>query len=198
MVTDAFSYLDLCKAEIDLMIAELSSQKVNLSAITKASIVLMTYNMIEGSYSILMQDFFDYLRSNTGVVMSNSSLKNQILKYHLNSIDKDLKKFDDFCSHFPFEIPSYEKFKKKIQLYSGNLDAKEIRKVSKTFNVSYVGAVNDKLLVYVKNTRNKLAHGELKYSEACRDKTDREIKECVDASYTYMKRVFSGFVHKYS
>ena len=62
----------------------------------------------------------------------------------------------------------------------------------------YVGIANDKLLLYVKNTRNKLAHGELRYSEACRDKTDREIKECVDASYSYMKRVFNGFVQKYS
>ncbi|WP_303921820.1 MAE_28990/MAE_18760 family HEPN-like nuclease [Treponema berlinense] len=198
MVTDAFSYLDLCKTEIDSMIAGLAFQKVNLSAITKACIVLMTYNMIEGSYSVLMQDFFDYLRSNIGIVLSNSALKNQILKYHLNSINKDLKKFDNFCSHLPFEIPSYEKFKKQIQLYSGNLDAKEIRNVSNAFDVSYVGIANDKLLLYVKNTRNKLTHGELRYSEACRDKTDREIKECVDASYSYMKRVFNGFVQKYS
>lgn len=197
MITDAFSYLNLCKAEIDSVLAELAFQKISLSAITKSCVILMTYNMIEGSYSVLMQDFFDYLCSNRNIVMGNSGIKKQILKYHMNNIDNNLRRFDDFCSNLPFEIPSYEKFKKQIQLYSGNLDAKEIRDVSKTFDVTYVGSANDKLLLYIKNIRNKLAHGEVKYSEACRDKSDKEIKDCVDAAYTYMKRVFNGFVQKY-
>jgi len=115
----------------------------------------------------------------------------------MNNINNDISRFVDFYSNLPFEIPSYENFKKQIQLYSGNLDAKEIRDVSKKFDVNYVGASNDKLLLYIKNIRNKLAHGEVKYSEACRDKTDKEIKDCVDAAYSYMKRVFNGFTQRY-
>ena len=53
------------------------------------------------------------------------------------------------------------------------------------------------ILLYIKEIRNKLAHGESKYSEACRDKTFNEIAEYVDVAYYYMLELIESFEKTY-
>ena len=106
------------------------------------------------------------------------------------------KEFSKLLSHLPVVVPSFSEFKNCVQLYSGNLDVQEIRRVSKNFYVTYVGLVSDKFLFYVKNIRNKLAYGKVKYSEDCWDKIYNEIKEYVNAAYSYMKCFFYGVIQK--
>lgn len=96
-------------------------------------------------------------------------------------------------------IPEYNECKKHIEFYSGNLDAKKIRKVANKFGVvKIIEEETDTKLVFVKNTRNDLAHGKSSYGEATRDKTSKEIKEIKNAAVNLLYRVIKAFEKVYA
>ena len=198
MTTRALNSLQSRKHDIDLIANNLNRLCVDESIITKASIILMAYNMIEGVFFILLQDFFDHVQTDFSVLDSSEKLKDLILRYHLKIINNDYDRFKIFHNKKNMEIPDFPKFKDTVVLFSGNLDAKKIRDISKRFDVTYPGHSGDESLLYIKNIRNKLAHGELGYAVACRDKTDAEIVKCVNNAFNYMNRVVNAFVQKYS
>ncbi|HGF7196367.1 TPA: MAE_28990/MAE_18760 family HEPN-like nuclease, partial [Vibrio cholerae] len=64
-------------------------------------------------------------------------------------------------SYFDIE---YKAMSESYKLYSGNLDARVIRKVMKKYGIEISDTYGSKL-VNVKNGRNKLAHGEESFEE---------------------------------
>ncbi|WP_296028669.1 MAE_28990/MAE_18760 family HEPN-like nuclease [uncultured Treponema sp.] len=204
MLIESRQVLDSRKKDIDNTTSLISKMKVENACIEKASIVLMIYNMIEGVITVILGEFFSFLIDNNICIDEQSvELKNTILQYYLIDMQKKSNKeslilLSNFRSAKKIQIPQYVEFSKKINLYSGNLDAAEIRSLSKKFNVVYSGSQTDKNLLYIKNIRNKLAHGELKYSEACRDKTEEEIKSYSEIAYSYLLRVIKAFENKYN
>ena len=194
MLNDSEITLQLRKYELDIVISNLDALEVERAAIEKSSIILMIYNMIEEVFSVLLQEIFDYLSSKSiNIEKKSPHLLIPIVDYHLKIIKNDSKKLIEFRKSRTIVVPSFLEYKKYISFFSGNLDARKIRLISEKFGVTYDGKPTDEKLVFIKTIRNKLAHGELKYSEACRDKTSSEIREYIDIAYEYMTIVINAF-----
>lgn len=204
MLIESKQVLESRKKDIDKTILLLDTIKVENACIVKSSIVLMIYNMIEGVITVMFGEFFSYfIDNNINIDNYSTQLRNMIVLYYLTDIQKKSKKegislLSDFRNKPNIEVPFFKDYLKKVSLYSGNLDAEEIRNLAKKFDVVYNGAKGDKNLLYVKNIRNKLAHGEINYSEACRDKSKEEIKSYGDDAYGCLLRVINAFENKYN
>ncbi|MGX2985013.1 MAE_28990/MAE_18760 family HEPN-like nuclease [Helicobacter sp. 23-1048] len=115
---------------------------------------------------------------------------------NVNNIQNNFNKLQTF-HHNIEHIPSFSDYISNFKLFSGNLDEKEIRKHTEKFGAKFNGVNSDKLLTLVKEKRNKLAHGEAKYSIECRDMLDTDIKKIQRAVFGYMKRVIQAFEKVY-
>lgn len=196
---DARKVLSKRYEDLNIMMPLLDSLRVNETAIIKASIVMMIYNMVEGVFTALLQEVFDFLRGTSLDFESISmELKNTFLEYHSKRIGTDINKLDEFHKKRAIEVPEFCDFVKYIKLYSGNLDAREMRDISKKkFGVNVGYNKNDKDLLSVKNYRNKLAHGEKRYLDACNHSTKSEIESYKEHSYAFMNRVITAFEKVY-
>lgn len=184
--------------DLKVMMSLLDSLHVNESAIIKASIIMMIYNMIEGTFTALLQEVFDFLRETSLNFESISmELKNTLLTYHSKRIGTDIVKLDDFRKKGAIEIPEFCDFVKYIKLYSGNFDAKKMRDISMKFGINVDGDKKYESLLFVKNYRNKLAHGETRFLDACRDKTKSEIELYKEEAYGFMNKVIVAFEKVY-
>lgn len=182
--------------ELDIMISNLSNLKVGVeySAIGKSSIVMMIYNMIEGVFSTLLQEVFDYAIQNChNIEQYPKNFLIIIANYHIKLINGDAKKLLKF-ENKNITIPQYSEYKRHIEFYSGNLDAKKIREIANKFGVvKIIEKKSDAQLVFIKKIRNHLAHGSVSYEEATRDRTDVEVKEIKNATVDYLDRVIQAF-----
>lgn len=66
------------------------------------------------------------------------------------------------------KFPKFEDYEKKNKIISGNIDAKLINKILKSYGFSALDNPMKIHLLKVKNLRNKLAHGELTFKEVGR------------------------------
>lgn len=219
-------------SDIKIMISELPKMKVDCSAILKSSILVMTYNMMEGVFYTILQESFDKVTQCENInncsddfllivtdyyfgiiendlrqlVKHNEKQKSkqpklEFIKYkqsidnHKNivSLRNNLEKLQIFNKNNIKYIPEFSEYINNIKLFSGNLDENEIRKIAKRFGVSFEGKSSDFYLELVKEKRNKLAHGEAKYSMECRDMSDTDIKKAQKAVFNYMIRVIKAF-----
>ena len=200
MLDETKRVLDSKKRDLDIAMSVLSIiNKVDIVAIEKSSIIMMTYNMIEGVCSILFHNLFDFLKDGSKDIKDlPKQLALTIADYHLKATVKDSKSLMEFREIEKITIPLFPEYVKQINLFSGNLDSKKIKEIAGRFGVSFnVNKKYKNTLLYIKNTRNKLAHGELRYSEACRDKTDEEIADYIDTAYRYMLKLIDSFEKVY-
>jgi hypothetical protein len=172
--------------EINHLLELCNGLSVDRIVIIKSSIILLLYNTVEGSFSAILEMLFDYINDNElHVSKLNKNLQHIIYRYHIAVIGKNIKLFEDTYKKPNLTGIEFKTIDNKLNLFSGNLDAKKIREVSalvgigipETFNKKDIGT---KLLI-VKNLRNKLAHGEYSFSNACRDFTLNEVNDiCAD------------------
>ncbi len=184
--------------DLNIIMSLLDSLPVDKAAIIKSSIIMMIYNMVEGTFTALLQEVFDFLvETHSDVESISDELKKTFLKYHSKCIGNDINKLDEFRKKGLIEIPEFCDYVKHIKLYSGNLDAKEIRNVSKNFGVNIGCDKKYASLLFVKNYRNSLAHGETRYLDACRDRSKNEIELYKEEAYSFMNKVIIAFEKVY-
>ena len=176
------------------IINEIINARVEKSRLKKSTTVLMLYNIIEGVLSSVLRELFDYIHDNK-IEFDNlpEKLKHLILKYRIQKIGSDLKEMMAFYVDKDLTKVSYSEISNHLKLYSGNLDARKIREVSKLMGV-YIGEIEgQENLLKIKCIRNRLAHGEVGFGEACRDISDKEISEWVSIVYSYMKSIIESY-----
>lgn len=185
--------------DVEIMIQMLdhkSNQKMESQLLLKSSILLMAYNIVEGTMSNLLVELFDKIcEKKVPIDQLPPAFQNLVYKYHLKRIgnkEKELKKLYESDKEKICEI-SYLELSKYLKLFSGNLDAKEIREISKKFGVVIVQRGQDSLLLTVKNTRNSLAHGEVTFKNASQDITVKKLKEIVEAVHMYMNYIVDEY-----
>ncbi len=115
----------------------------------------------------------------------NNNLRKTIFKYYKkilnkNDIDNDYESIEMFYflmnSKDKIDL-TYKKMVETYQLFSGNLDAKEIRRI---FTNKYGFKFNDNelmepVLLKIKNGRNNLAHGDQSFEEYGRNLAIQDI-----------------------
>lgn len=159
--------------DIDVMIGILcKEEKVNPQLLIKSSIILMIYNAVEGTFSNLLSDFFDFIvKKEIPLSKLPQRLQENILKYYINEINNNPTKLYNFHTLNEVELCriSYLDFCKYSNLFSGNLDSRQIRGVSQKLGVDLPNDLSSDSLLTVKKIRNELAHGEIKFSTASQD-----------------------------
>lgn len=158
-----------------------NNAKVKEQVILKSSLMIMLYNAVEGVFSNLLTEVFDRItENNISIKQLPISLKNIIYTYHIKRIDtNNIKYLEEFRDYTEFDICSisYLELNKFLKLYSGNLDSQSIRDTSKKLSITLPDEMNEPYLLKVKDIRNKLAHGEIIFSNAAQDITLPEMKK---------------------
>lgn len=152
---------------------------IKLGLTLKSGLVLLLYNLVEATVSKCLDSIHETI-SGEGINYFEMSdeLQKLWLKYHydifsetgLNN-DKNvvqLKTMIEILSANKIISISRDESKKLSEsLYSGNLDAREIRKIAKKYGVTFEKECAE--VRFVEQMRNKLAHGEVSFEEGCRD-----------------------------
>lgn len=176
--------------DIDTMFSILNTTtKVDKITILKSSLILMHYNAIEGIFSNLLKEYFDLIAQNKLQIHDlPGKLQGTIFSYHLKKIGQNTKKLQKFylCDKKELCCLSYLEINNYLNLFSGNLDSKLIKAISKELGVDLPNKFDEPLLQKIKNYRNQLAHGESKFSNACQELTTNEIEKINKTVKAYM------------
>lgn len=179
--------------DIQTMLSTLDENtSVCCQVVLKSSLMLMLYNVVEGTFSNLLTELFDTIvRKKISIENLPGKLQNTIYTYYLKKIGSDIKKLKEFngCDKIQLCNISYLDINKYLKLFSGNLDSKSIRKVSEKLGINLPEGIDEPELLSVKNVRNRLAHGESRFSNACQDMTLKEIKSLCTKVKVYLENV---------
>lgn len=162
--------------------------------INKSVVILMLYNAIEGTLSNILENTFDYICDNDIEFRAlNTKIQTLLLKYRIRKIGTNTKELFDFYNDDKLSNVSYLQISNYLKLYSGNLDARKIKELSKELGVTVSKVAGEEKLLIVKAVRNKLAHGEVGFSEACKDISDKEIIKIVEAVQRFMQNLINEY-----
>ena len=183
--------------DIQVMIDIIEKNKrVDFQLVLKSSLILMLYNALEGTMSNLLTELFDNITSKK-ISIENlpENLQETIYKFHLKKIGDQVEKLRTFNNYNGIEIcnVSYLEINKYLKLFSGNLDSRSIKKLSLKLGVALSDKVDEPALLKVKNIRNKLAHGETKFSNTCQDITLDESKDLCNKVKKYLVNVIDQY-----
>lgn len=138
----------------------------DIHRILKANTFLLLYNLSESCITNAIEEIYTTLHyERVSYDTLNEGVKKEIIKFLKNNISHS-----DFASevnHIAYDIINQCFDKEKV--FSGNVDAKEVRKIARKYGFSTVVMpvdlngqlthVNSDHLLKVKNQRNDLAHG---------------------------------------
>ena len=163
----------------------------DLQKTLKANGFLLTYNLVESTMKnaleaiimhLLMQSVgFDDLSSKVKVVVlkNTKNCNPQTLEPLLSNIGQDIIRHT---------------FRKE-ELFSGNLDAKEIRETMQTYGIAKRHSVNGDCLLTIKNQRNALAHGTVSFTECGKDYDIADLIKFKDEAKAYLQATLSDIEH---
>ena len=84
----------------------------------------------------------------------------------------------------------YENFIKFYPMISGNLDAREIRKILQKYGLKFLNECPK--LKLVKDYRNKLAHGEMSFEEVGRYLSFEELQVMLKETFSFMDAMINS------
>jgi len=155
---------------------------IGISTVQKSSCILMLYNFIESLTTILIAKIHnEIIDKNIIFFKLNYDIRNTIIMYYSNVVEKNNVKnsaphiqdvFLLLSNNKKMKI-TYEDLSKFYSLYSGNLDAREIKKVFEHYGIKILTA--EPGLKTIREGRNKLAHGEHTFEEYGRTLTIQQL-----------------------
>lgn len=154
-----------------------SNTKIN-TPVLRATVILSLYNIVEATITQILTRLHNEINtSKINYNNLNKNLKDLALVYFYKHKAKksNIHESLDVLHHTVdllrgkgFFSIDYEEMTESYQLYSGNLDAKAIRKVMGKYGISISETYGSKLQS-IKNGRNALAHGNKSFEEFGRD-----------------------------
>lgn len=196
---DIFAFLNDRERELKAMISLCKSSKVTEAVLIKSSIVLLAYNTVEGCYAKLNKEIFSFIAENhISIRRLNVELQNVYYRYYKNIIN-DIEDLKSFYENRDITSVTYDEICDKVTLFSGNLDARSIREFSKKqIGINNISTKYGQKIVTIKNLRNKLAHGEITFQDAVKDKTLKEIEEMCDDCIKFLEIVIKSYEDFYT
>ncbi len=169
------------------------TQKINdnLLKTMKATGFLLLYNLIESTMTNAIETIFDELKNNN---VSFDNLKNEIKKIIIDNVkNKDKDELLESIENISFDIISAS-FNKN-RLFSGNVDARKIKKISEMYGFS--SQTNSKTrdgidLLTVKTNRNDLAHGFKSFQEVGRQYFEDDLLEIEKRVSLYLREILKN------
>lgn len=182
------------KEEVELflnMIDEMTNAQgyVSKIAILKSAYIVMLYNMIESTMSLIFERVHEKISTqNYGdlapkikAIWVDYFFKKHPEKHFQIHLDKTIEK--------TLEFPLLPAFSNRIKLFSGNLDGKKLDELLQKYGIGTLSTSDREQLLIIKEKRNKIAHGELMFKEACRNMTTRELQALRNASFSALESV---------
>lgn len=165
----------------------------------KANIIMMLYNAVESTVSQCLEKVHDRINANNLKYEELSDdIKKLIAVYYGHSIDQAnnvdnameyVLRFSDFINGNVNISISYEELTKKYQMYSGNLDTREILNVLKKYGINFEQRCSE--LKTIKDYRNKLAHGEESFEEIGRTLSVQQLQEMENRTFEYLETMIT-------
>jgi MAE_28990/MAE_18760-like HEPN len=163
----------------------------SLTKILRANGFLLIYNVveyciaggIEAIYLDIISKEIDY-----------HSIRSNIQKEIIGNIKRNIA-IDDFIGQVQdIAIDIINQYPRKI--FSGNVDAQEIRDIAKRYGFSYATNArvtkNGANLVNVKNKRNALAHGDISFQDCGKEYTIEEIRDIKNEVLQYLEEILNN------
>lgn len=203
---DINSYISLLKTIELLKSNEEKRFEIEHINILKGNTYIILYNYIEGVISgILKVLSIEIVKSNKYPYDFTENIQKEWVKHMIqsNDINMNINNRIDKC----IDIINYFKgdYKLTLEIHKGgggNFDDKEIIGLLKRLGISKeinravkerIYHCNGTVLTDIKNTRNKLAHGEISFQFIGKDKTICVLEELADATIAYMNEVINNF-----
>jgi hypothetical protein len=193
---------------------DLRGNKIVINTTQKASAVLVLYNLIESMTSKLLKLIHDkVMNDNFSYFEFNDSIRKTVFVYYKKILDEnDTEKYHSRIEDFYFLINNknkinlrYDELTDIYQLFSGNLDAREIRNIFKNkygFKLNE-NELNAPVLKRIREGRNKLAHGNISFEEYGRDLSipdllsmKDKVFKFIDALIVKVELYLSGKIYK--
>ncbi|MGB3223851.1 MAG: MAE_28990/MAE_18760 family HEPN-like nuclease [Desulforhopalus sp.] len=167
-----------------------------LRKVLLANTYLLMYNLVESSIRNSIQEIYDHFQQES---VSFDNLPNRLKEIILKNLKQhNSSKFIQGINNLATDVVHKTFDSEKIA--SGNLDAKEIRRIAKQYGFScdteYDTCKNGTKLLEVKNKRNDLAHGILSFSECGKDISVTDINEAFAEVSAYLFTIINN-VKKY-
>jgi hypothetical protein len=198
-VDDYFIFLHgLSKQTTKLAVADSAGQyqiqslNLELEKTLKANGLLLLYNLVESTMRNAIVAIFDELKNQA---ISFDQLKPEIKMIVL----QNLKNSSPEEIHLQINqistdiiIATFDSEK----LFSGNVDARLIKKIAKKYGFSYqtdfAKTKNGKNLRAVKENRNDLAHGDKSFKEVGRDNSIEVLLEIKEEVIEYLRQILEN------
>jgi hypothetical protein len=168
--------------------------------ILKSNFLLMLYNLIESCIRSGFEDIYSAVKeSGKPYAEISEELRDIWSNYEISKAHRDTAKHQTYARRVK-EILEQVISENPIVItrealdISGNLDARQIRKLLCTHKISFSESEpkeKNKILM-VKTTRNKLAHGDEAFGDAARDLTVEELEDIKDEVFTFLNEVLAG------
>ncbi len=153
------------------------------AAILKSTFILLLYNMIESTMSMIFERVHEKLAVEHYVDLSPQLQKVWVEFFFEKNSTKKFQVHLDKTLGKTLSFPSLGDFTDRVKLFSGNLDSEKLHGLLKKYGIGVLATSGKEKLVFVKNKRNKVAHGEESFKDSCRNLTSSELIESRDAVF---------------
>lgn len=164
---------------------------------SKGTVYIILYNLIESTMREAVVKVHEKI-SVSGV--SFDKLRFELQKKIMQRAKNNKTPFETMISKFNGNISLniHNAALKKEDLFSGNIDRKEIKTVASIYGFNdktdYQKTKNGRHLDNIKDNRNDLAHGNKTFSEVGSNKTVSELKELCDEVISFMYEIFDNMI----
>lgn len=167
-----------------------------LEKILKSTGYLLAYNVIESICFSLISDINDAInRDQLHLQQVSQQIRSLYIEYSFpgkgNTNIKGIATFaDEAIAKKSIHIDS-QQLVQRLKLFSGDLDHRKIVTIFKRYGISNISNIHANDVLKAKNARNKLAHGEISYSDFCKNEVARETLDSINNTLSYIDRLIS-------
>lgn len=182
------------EAEIlERLVRDMSDQpgSVALVPILKSAFVLLLYNMMESTMTIVLERIHEAAGKESYCNL-RGELRELLIEYFVNASPErsrfaNIEQIMSGC----FRLPPLRDYLKKRKLFSGNLDGRALNELLVRYGIGALTSPDRDKLLEIKSKRNSIAHGEEMFKEACRNKTLGELSELKTACFNALENIVS-------
>lgn len=163
----------------------------DLQKALKANGFLLVYNLVESTMKNALEAVIMHLvAEGVGFDDLSSKVKVIVLK---NAKSCNPERLEPVLSQIGLDLIQHT-FRKE-DLFSGNLDAREIRETMQTYGIVKRHIVNGDCLLTIKTQRNALAHGTVSFAECGKDYDVTELIKYKDDAKAYLQATLTDIEH---
>jgi len=174
-----------------------SGLKSDMEKIMKSNFYLMAYNTLESVITGLIFEINDDIKkSNSSYMLLNDAIKKMLHQYYFHGKekfddDKITKIISSLINGDSITIDS-GLLLQKLKLFSGNLDHRKITHIFKLYNINNINSEHKEDILKIKDMRNRLAHGEVSFSNCCRDESVEATLKTVYNMFSYLDKIIEN------